>query len=181
MSDNFQLDLDFDISHGTVPEGIHAAEVMDVEIKDNKAGDGKNLVLKFKITSPGNEGRQLTMYQSLKPSVAWRYTAVLSALGVDVSKGKGQISRNGLMNRKCRLLVKHEDYQGEPRAQIDNVLAPDVAQPSAPAAQATPARATRAQPVKAGANKPQAEDTKPDGEGLNPQDDSGDDKGDLPF
>ena len=121
-SKDFNFTLDVDTTAGLISKGLHLAECVDVDLSDNKAGDGKNLVLKFKILTPGESGRQITLYQSLKKTVAWKYTQTLAAFGVDTSKEQVAIKRSLFVGKRVRLQISHSDYQGSDRAQIENLL-----------------------------------------------------------
>lgn len=119
---SFQLTVNTDQTQGTVSKGIHLAKCIKAEVKENKAKDGQNLVLDFEILTPGEQGRRVRLYQSLKDSVAWRYTKVFQAFGVDTSKGKAQITQRTFEGQKVRVAIDHDDWQGETRSTVADVL-----------------------------------------------------------
>ena len=121
--------IPLDLTAGTVSAGVHRAKCTEAKFEANKMRDGNNLVLEFEILTPGEEGRKLKMWQSMKPTVAWRYTKVFDAFGEYErdAKGNAVFASEGafikhFVNRSVKLQVSHSDYQGEARAQIDNVL-----------------------------------------------------------
>lgn len=121
--------LDADLTAGTIPEGIHLAKCTEAVIEPNKAKDGNNLIFTFFMLTPGQEARSLKLWQSLKPTVAWRYTKILASFGVFPDAATSQFKFDGeqsllkaLIGKKVRLQVSHQDYNGDTRAQIDNVL-----------------------------------------------------------
>lgn len=122
--DNFDMVLDIDTAAGIITEGVHRARCTEAAIEANKNRDGNNLVLDFEIISDESAGKKIKMWQSLKPSVAWRYTTVLAAFGIKHKEGESQvrISRGAIVNKIVRLQISHNDYNGNTRAQIDNVL-----------------------------------------------------------
>lgn len=123
--DDFNINLNLDITAGAIKEGMHQARCIDAKIEPNKARDGNNLVFEFEILSPDEKGKRIKMWQSLKESVAWRYTKVLAAFGIGAAAGGNtnvSISRQTLVGKVVKLQISHSDYQGEKRAQVDNVL-----------------------------------------------------------
>lgn len=135
--DDFNISLNIDKTAGTISEGTHLAKCIEAKVEPNKSRDGNNLVLEFEILSPTDSGRKIKMWQSLKESVAWRYTTVLAAFGIKAAEGQTQATfgRKDLVGKKVKLVISHDDYQGTPRAQINDVLADEasmVATPSAP-------------------------------------------------
>lgn len=127
MSEPFVLDAD--LTAGVIPQGIHLAKCTEATIEPNKARDGNNLVFTFFMLTPGEEAKSLKMWQSLKQSVAWRYTKVLASFNIFPNSEAGKFSFSNeqellrkLKGKIIRLQISHNDYQGEARAQIDNVL-----------------------------------------------------------
>ena len=120
MSKNFKVELDLDQSSTPPSKGMHVAKVMEAEVADNKAKDGKNLVLTFAIQTKGETGRRVTLWQSLKPQVAWRYSQVLAAFGFQGTTAV--IQRKDFVGKLVKVQISHEDVNGETRASVDRVL-----------------------------------------------------------
>lgn len=70
-----------------VPPGEYRLKVDAVELKDNKAGDAKVLVMHHKIVEPAEyEGRNIKYDQlSMKPTAAWKVKRFLTAAQVPYS------------------------------------------------------------------------------------------------
>ena len=120
MSKNFKIQLDLDQSSVVPSKGMHLAKVVEAEVKDNKAKDGQNLVLTFQVQTKGEEGRRVTLWQSLKPQVAWRYSQVRAAFGFQGASAT--VQRSDLVGKLVKIQISHEDVSGETRASVDRVL-----------------------------------------------------------
>jgi len=135
MSDNFAMDLEFDTTRIPIEPGIHRAKVIDIKKEQNKAKDGDNLVFTFEVVDGPSKGAQTRLWQSLKPSVKWKYTEVIAAFGVDVKAGQGRITRATFMGKIVRIQVVEGDTDngGEAQRNIQSVL-PDDPSSAVPAA-----------------------------------------------
>ena len=112
-------DIEIDSSVGQLSQGVHPARCVKSEIKDKKSGEGENLVLTFESMKGGEKGRQVRSYLPLDDNMRWKLSEAFLALGNERGAGIAQENFDG---KKCRLVIEHEDYQGEPRAQIKKFL-----------------------------------------------------------
>ena len=119
-SKRFKVTIALDESASVPSKGLHRARCISAEVKENKAKDGDNLVLDFEILTPAEKGRRVTLFQSLKESVAWRYTQVFAAFGL---RGASvTITNSDFVGKTVKLQISHGDYNGDTRANIDRVL-----------------------------------------------------------
>jgi len=114
-------------------KGTYNAVVYDAEVKDSQAGK-PYINWDFKITGPSNEGRHQWYMTSLQPQALWKLKQVLIRLGAkeeDLS-GVAELDLEEYIGRKCRIVVDHEQYQGEIRSIVVDVLAPTKEQQNEP-------------------------------------------------
>lgn len=123
----FDVELGVDTSVGAFPEGIHRAKCVDARVEPNKAGDSHNLILDFEAEGGEYSGRRVRTWLSFKDSVRWKLTEALNAFGVETEVGsdgkpKVHITRKSFVGNSVRLHVVHEDYMGEARPNVNQIL-----------------------------------------------------------
>lgn len=143
--DNFDFTVEADISVGLISEGVRKLRCKDAKVEDNRAKDGKNLVLTLVSIERAEKGRQVTTWISLKDSARWKLTEALHAFGVEIkedSRGRptARLKREMFVGQKVRARISHQDWNGTDRAQVDQLLpftpaAKDPAEPSKTAQQ----------------------------------------------
>ena len=101
-------------------EGRHKAKIESVEEKVSSTGSDM-LVLKFKVTDGPSKGAVVYNNYVLTEKALWRLSALLKALGMK-NKGKLAIDLDVLEGKSCVIEVAHEDYNGQSRARINEVL-----------------------------------------------------------
>ena len=138
--ERFSINIETDTTVGQVSEGIHNFRCTKAEVASNKAGDGQNLVLSLACQTPGETGRTLRTWISLKEPARWKLTEVLLAFGAEPKTVKGKpvvkMTQDLFIGKTVRAQVVHEDWNGEERASIDRILPPEAAQPSKAVAEA---------------------------------------------
>lgn len=108
-----KLNVDFDsIPDRYVPlePGIYTMFVEEIDVVDNKKGDGQNVVVKLRVSDPTSpmDGRMLTDYISLKgkPIALKR---LVKSCGVTI--GPDGINTDDLAGKVCRVQVKSRPYK----------------------------------------------------------------------
>lgn len=111
-----------DDSYEAISPGTYDAVVTSVEVKPNKAGDGRNVVIKFDVDVDGKR-RVRTRYCPLQGRGAGIATSTLKALGVEVPSGPNpRVDVAEAVGAQCRLQIKASVYNGEPSDEIAKVL-----------------------------------------------------------
>jgi len=127
------MNLDFtdvqDSGFKVLPKGEYMATVKKVELKDNKAKDGKFLNFQYEITGviDTEEGTDVdvsgaTVFDiaSLKPAALWKLKSVLKAFGYDVS-GSIDVDPEELVGIDCVVKLEVEQYQGNDKNVVKEV------------------------------------------------------------
>lgn len=119
----FKMDLPADQSRILMSKGIHVAKCVKVESKDS-SNNNPMLVFRYESLSPGEEGRTVFDNVVITPQMAWRYSKVFAAYGLQPKGAKGfvGVSEKSFEGKKVRLVIEHEDYKGEPQARVREVL-----------------------------------------------------------
>lgn len=123
MSESFNISLPADQSRVTASKGIHVATCKKVESKTSSA-QNPMLVFLYESNSPGEEGRTVFDNVVITQNMAWRYTKVFAAYGIKPHPKDGfkNLKPGMFVGKKVRLVIEHEDYQGEMRARVREVL-----------------------------------------------------------
>lgn len=122
------LSIDFtDVpSNSTVPAGTYNAVVFGIELKPNKAGDSMNLNWQFKIQGGEHDGRSLFSIMSLKKEALWKLKQTLKNIAPDIDTNSvADLDTDTLCGRPCRIVVTIQQWEGEDRNNIKNILAPE--------------------------------------------------------
>lgn len=116
------------LSFEAIPKGVYDAEVDQVEYQISKSSGQPMFQFVFNITSGEYAGRKLFFYTSFSQKALSGTKTSLLRIDPTIFNGPfkpQEIADNGvLLGKKLRIKVKHEDYNGETRAQVQTVLAP---------------------------------------------------------
>ena len=119
------LQIDFtDVpDSNVVPAGTYPAKVFNIELKENKAGDGMNLNWQFKIQGGEQDGRSVFTITSLKPAALWKLKQMLKAIAPDMDTSSvAELDTDDLIGRDCRIVVAIRQWEGEDRNDLKTVL-----------------------------------------------------------
>lgn len=122
------LNLDFTSvpDSAVLPKGTYNCVVYAIEQKISNSSGNPYLNWQFKIQGGECNGRLIFDMTSLQPQALWKLKAHLKAInpGMDLT-GSLNLDTDELLGNECRVVVEHETYDGEPRARVKKVLAPD--------------------------------------------------------
>jgi hypothetical protein len=113
-----------------IPKGFYDAEIDTFDFGTSENSGAPMFTATFQLTKEGFEKVKLRSYFSFSPKALPYTKASLNRFARDIF-GNGafdaqKISDSGVMlGRKVRLKVKHQDYEGDKRAAIDQVLPPE--------------------------------------------------------
>ena len=116
---------DVDSQFDLLDKGVYDAVVYNVEVRDSRAGKSY-INWEFKITGPTGEGRRQWYMTSLQAQALWKLKQLLVRLGAKEKDLAGVVDLDleQYIGRKCRIVIDHEQYQGEVRSRVVDVLAP---------------------------------------------------------
>ena len=118
MARKKKLDFTGVTAYKRCEEGIHTAQLIQVDDKETQNGDDM-LVCQFKVTKGDSEGAVVYDNIVLTDKALWKFKLVLEALGV-AAEGKVVIDLDKLIGKTCDIEVAHEEYNGQTRARILN-------------------------------------------------------------
>ena len=99
-----------------VPVGLYNVIIRKAE-ETESSNSNPMISLELEIEGGDYNGRLLFDHAVLTTKALWKIKSIGSATGV---KGEGDFfPHNELVNKRCRVKVKHEQYEGEPRAKVD--------------------------------------------------------------
>ena len=106
-----------------IPEGKYEATVFQVEQKTSQAGN-PYLNWQFKIQGGDFDGRRMFYMTSLTPQSLWKLKQVLHRLGYtdEQLEGEFELDLADLPGLECTIVVGHEQYNGETRDRVLDVL-----------------------------------------------------------
>lgn len=111
-----------------IPKGIYAAEIDAVEFGMSNNSGAPMLTLQIAISEGDYQGRKLYTYWSFSQKALPFTKAAIQRVAPELLGGKfspQKVADEGLLiGKPCRIRVNIEDYQGEPRSRISQVLAP---------------------------------------------------------
>jgi len=109
-----------------IEPGTYNAVVFNAEVRDSQAGK-PYINWDFKITGPKYEGRHQWYMTSLQKQALWKLKQMLLRLGVPEEKLTGvfDLDLEELIGKPCKIVVEHEQYQGQIRDRVVDVLPPD--------------------------------------------------------
>lgn len=135
QDENVSDDADFDL----VPPGIYKAKVYEAKWTQNNDGDRDGLNIRFQITEGEQEDQNVfRTYWLPKESelgtekAGWMVKFLKGFVkkvnpNIDLT-GEVEINPVDLTNKPCRIVVEHDEYQGEDQANVEEVKAPSADQ-----------------------------------------------------
>lgn len=122
------INVDFtDVKSGfePIPEGKHDAVVFEIEQKIGQNSGKPYLNWQLKIQGGECDGRRAFFMTSLAPNALWKLKEVLHNLGYSKEELEGnfELDTMDLVGRDCTIVITHEEYQGEMRDRVSNILA----------------------------------------------------------
>jgi Protein of unknown function (DUF669) len=110
----------------TIPRGIYNAEIDSVEFGMSQNSGAPMLTLQIAITDGQYQGRKLPTYWSFSQKALPFTKAAINRVAPEILTSKfapQQVADEGrLLGKPCRIRVNLEDYQGEPRSRITQIL-----------------------------------------------------------
>jgi hypothetical protein len=107
-----------------LPEGEYEATVFEVEQKVGQSSGKPYLNWQFKLQDPNYDNRRAFFMTSLSPNALWKLKDTLKALGVDEEDlaGNFELDPQELVGTECTIKIGHEEYNGEVRDRVLDVL-----------------------------------------------------------
>ena len=108
-----------------IPEGKYDATVFEVEQKVGQNSGKPYLNWQLKIQGGEFDGRRVFYMTSLSPGALWKLKANLNALGYSKEQLEGdfELDPTDLVGRECTAIITHEEYQGQVRDRVADILA----------------------------------------------------------
>lgn len=114
-----------------IPKGIYNAEIDEVQFGNSKSSGAPMFTINYRITDGAYENRKLFQHVSFSPKALPGTKGTLLRIDPTIFSGPfrpEKVAQSGqLLNKKVRLKITHEDYDGEARAKVRDVLPPEVA------------------------------------------------------
>ena len=108
-----------------MPVGIYSAVVDEVEhIVASKKSGKPYIKFTFMITTPEFDGRKVFHNCSLEKAALWKLLKALEALGMDIEGDTLQLDKEAMIGLPCNLSLAIEDYQGNAKNNVQDVLPP---------------------------------------------------------
>lgn len=129
-SDNDNFVIDGDLTSNIPAEAEYYAKLIDVSKDVAKSSGNDMFVWCFQILSGVSDGDtkydtwEGKVYTALSDAAMWKVNETLVALGLgEVRDGriKANFSKAEAVNRRCIIVIKHDEYRGQPTAKIDTV------------------------------------------------------------
>lgn len=117
------LDANEAKSMEAIPEGEYPAKI--IEVGDVKKGPkARYLPVTFEVTDGERSGAKLFRNYPVEGEGAGFLLDLWNKLmGTDYKVGDTyDIDTDDLLNQECRVVVRHEDWQGEPQSRVAKVL-----------------------------------------------------------
>jgi len=113
-----------DGSFAPLPEGKYEATVFEVEQRVSQNSGQPYLNWQFKIMGGEYDGRRAFYMTSLQPQALWKLKQTLSRLGYTKEELEGafELDLTDLPGKECTILIGHEQYNGETRDRVLDVL-----------------------------------------------------------
>ena len=107
-----------------IPEGKYDAVVFDVEQRISQA-QKPYLNWLLKIQGGEFDGRSAFFMTSLSPNALWKLKQVLHNLGWTSEELAGNLELDlvDLAGKECTIVITHEEYNGETRSRVSDILA----------------------------------------------------------
>jgi hypothetical protein len=110
-----------------IPKGIYSAEIDSVEFGLSNNSGAPMFTLQLLITEGDFQGRKLFTYLSFGQKALPYTKATISKIAPELLVGPfkpQEIADEGqLLGKPCRIRVAVEDYNGEPRSRVGQILA----------------------------------------------------------
>jgi len=105
-------------------EGTYPASVFDAVVKESKTSGQPYINWEFKILAGQYEGRRQWYMTSLQPAALWKLKQMLTRLGISTEKLSSTFDLDlaSMLGKKCRIVIDHEQYQGQLRDRVVDVL-----------------------------------------------------------
>lgn len=125
--DHFDFVIEADPSVGLISEGIQPLKCVGVKTKKASSGDGQTLQIIFESMTKDEQGRRVFMHVGLGEASRWKLTEVLLAFGIETTKdSKGRLTARltpeAFMGQRVRGRIAHDPYNGELRAQVEQLM-----------------------------------------------------------
>jgi hypothetical protein len=99
-------------------EGEHIAVLKKIERKTSSNGNDM-LAATFQVVTGSSSGATVYDNFPLTDTALWKLKMYLEAIGMKVPEGKLVVDTDAIMNKRLIIGVNHEEYQGTPRARIN--------------------------------------------------------------
>lgn len=129
MTQQYQVNLER-TANAPVSEGIHIFTVIEAE-ETTSSSQNPMWVFTLACQTPTEAGKEVRLFLPLTQNMRWKLELFLDAMR---APGSGTVTADRFVGRQMRASIKHEDYQGRPQAQINEMFALSQAPAGAPAA-----------------------------------------------
>lgn len=147
-------------------EGEHVVALHEIEEKVSSTGNDM-LAVTFKVVKGESTGATLYDNFVLTDKALWKFKSYLEVVNVKAD-GKIALDLDKLIGKRCSVLVKHEEYNGQLRARIEDYkkikAAPEPEEPEEEEEEEEEEEAPKAAPKKAAAKKSKAKKPEPEEE-----------------
>lgn len=107
-----------------LPKGRYDAVVYEVELRESQAGK-PYLNWQFKIVGGEYDNRRVFTTTSLQSQALWKLKQILGRIAPHLDlDGPVDIDPDELAGLPCRVVIDHEQYEGQTRDRVVDVLAP---------------------------------------------------------
>lgn len=123
-------DENFDFEGATtnlIPAGEHIGEVVDLSKELSKKGVPM-WVWTFKLVDSGEHtNKEIKYWTTLDDNMLWKRNQIVVVLGLGQPDSSGRIKGNfkkaEAIGKRCRLIIKDDEYKGNPTSSIKDVKA----------------------------------------------------------
>lgn len=121
MARRKKLDFSKVESYTRCSEGQHTAKIVEVQENTTQAGDDM-LTMVFEVIKGDSKGAKVFDNFVLTDKALWKLKQLLQVVGVKCD-GKIALDLDKLVGKVCDIAVYHEEYNGKPKARIDEYIA----------------------------------------------------------
>lgn len=104
--------------------GTYNAVVFDAGVREGRTSGKPYVNWEMKIVDGDSAGRRAWYTTSLQPQSLWKLRQVLVNLGTNPEELEGdfELELADYIGRTCRIVIGHEEYNGEVRDRVVDVL-----------------------------------------------------------
>jgi hypothetical protein len=126
MARKIKVDMTDVESYIRCEEGEHIVSLKEIEEGETQNGDDK-LTAKFEVIKGNSTGAIIYETFTLTEKALWKFKQFLEVIGIKAD-GKIVLDLDKLIGKTCIVNVFHEEYNGSPKAKIDQYKKLDAAE-----------------------------------------------------